>query len=84
MLMHKPDDLDNLMIHCRQKGILMIQDEKTSYFSNLSDLLYPYFLSRGILLRPLGNIIYLVPPYCISDADLDYIYMVIIDAIDIL
>ena len=27
--------------------------------------------ARGILLRPLGNVIYLIPPYCITDAQLD-------------
>jgi len=49
-------------------------DEETSYFSDIHEKLYPYFLEKGILLRPLGNIIYLVPPYCISTDDLNYIY----------
>lgn len=71
--------------HVRQTGTIMAielrQEEKTSYFSPLSAVLYPYFLKRGILMRPLGNIIYLVPPFCISDEDLDYIYAAIKDAL---
>ncbi|MNL62041.1 Adenosylmethionine-8-amino-7-oxononanoate aminotransferase [compost metagenome] len=79
--------LESKVKNVRQTGTILAielrQDEKTSYFSALSEILYPYFLSRGILIRPLGNIIYLVPPYCISDEDLDYIYTVIIDALQL-
>jgi len=46
----------------------------TSYFSSLRDVLYQYFLNAGIILRPLGNVVYILPPYCISNADLEYIY----------
>ena len=67
----------------RQTGTILAielqQDERTSYFSGLNEIIDTYILSRGILMRPLGNIIYLVPPYCISDEDLDYIYEVILD-----
>jgi len=48
--------------------------DNTSYFNSLRDRLYHYFLNAGIILRPLGNIIYILPPYCITDADLNYIY----------
>lgn len=70
----------------RQTGtILAIELEtgqETSYFNELRDKLYDYFLEKGILLRPLGNIIYLLPPYCITDQDLDYIYSTILRALD--
>lgn len=36
--------------------------------------LYQHFLDRGILVRPLGNVLYIMPPYCISSIDLEYIY----------
>jgi adenosylmethionine---8-amino-7-oxononanoate aminotransferase len=45
-----------------------------SYFSDLRDKIYNYFIENGILLRPLGNIIYILPPYCISQKELDYVY----------
>jgi adenosylmethionine-8-amino-7-oxononanoate aminotransferase len=56
--------------------------KETSYFNSLGDRLYLFFLQRGIILRPLGNIIYLVPPYCISDKDLSDIYTTILDALN--
>lgn len=48
--------------------------EQTGYFNNLRDLMYDFFLDKDILLRPLGNIIYIMPPYIISDEDLEKIY----------
>ena len=35
----------------------------------------------GVLLRPLGNTVYVMPPYCITEAELDLIYSVIAQAI---
>ncbi|MDM8175173.1 adenosylmethionine--8-amino-7-oxononanoate transaminase [Olivibacter sp. LS-1] len=52
-------------------------DDVTNYFNPLRDQLYDYFLQKGILMRPLGNVIYLLPPYCIKDEELDYIYATI-------
>lgn len=72
----------------RQQGTILALEWKvesdSSYFSELRDQLYPYFLSKGILLRPLGNIIYLVPPYCILEEDLQYIYKEILTALELL
>jgi adenosylmethionine---8-amino-7-oxononanoate aminotransferase len=55
---------------------------ETSYLSPLRDRLYNYFLNAGIILRPLGNIIYILPPYCITDEQLNYIYGKILDALN--
>ena len=70
----------------RQTGtILAIEwatDGETSYLSNLRNLLYTYFLDKGIILRPLGNIIYILPPYIISNEDLNYVYEAIRTALD--
>jgi adenosylmethionine-8-amino-7-oxononanoate aminotransferase len=46
----------------------------TSYFSEVRKKIYPYFLDRGILLRPLGNVIYVLPPYIITFKELDHIH----------
>nr|WP_316929511.1 adenosylmethionine--8-amino-7-oxononanoate transaminase [Arcticibacter svalbardensis] len=71
----------------RQTGTIIAFEwetgDDTSYFSSLRDNLYQFFLKEGIILRPLGNIIYILPPYCISDAQLDYIYAKIEQALDI-
>jgi adenosylmethionine-8-amino-7-oxononanoate aminotransferase len=62
----------------RQTGtILALEWEtegNTSYFSGLRDKLYNFFINNGIILRPLGNIIYILPPYCITLEQLEYIY----------
>jgi len=51
----------------------VVTNERTSYFNSLRDRLYHYFLDKGILLRPLGNTLYIMPPYCISDDELNFI-----------
>lgn len=70
----------------RQTGTIIAIEWKTesgtSYLSDLRNQLYAYFLTRGIILRPLGNIIYILAPYIISDADLDYIYKTIKSALE--
>ena len=62
----------------RQTGTILAMEwetgNDTSYFSSLRDTLYNYFLNAGIILRPLGNIIYILPPYCITNDELAYIY----------
>jgi adenosylmethionine-8-amino-7-oxononanoate aminotransferase len=60
--------------NARNKGTIMAIDiktnEKKSYFHTLRDELYDYFITRKLLLRPLGNTVYMVPPYCITRQDL--------------
>ncbi|WP_423149279.1 adenosylmethionine--8-amino-7-oxononanoate transaminase [Rubrolithibacter danxiaensis] len=75
------------LIEVRQTGTIIALElktgEGTSYFSNLRDNLYNFFLERGIILRPLGNIIYILPPYCISNNELEYIYAQIEVALEV-
>jgi adenosylmethionine-8-amino-7-oxononanoate aminotransferase len=52
-------------------------ERDTSYFNEARHHLYPYFIEKGLLVRPLGNVIYLIPPYTISDKELDYTYSTI-------
>jgi adenosylmethionine-8-amino-7-oxononanoate aminotransferase len=70
----------------RQCGtILAIEFETgqaTSYFNNLRDTLYYFFLEKGLLLRPLGNVIYIMAPYCIEDEELERVYDGIEEALD--
>jgi adenosylmethionine-8-amino-7-oxononanoate aminotransferase len=55
-------------------AIELISEEETSYSNDLRKKIYPYFLERGVLLRPLGNVIYILPPYVITENELTYIY----------
>jgi adenosylmethionine-8-amino-7-oxononanoate aminotransferase len=51
----------------------------TSYFSDVRKEILTYFLKRNILLRPLGNVMYILPPYVIQEEQLGEIYNYIED-----
>jgi len=51
------------------------------YASAIGATLKQKFLDRGLLLRPLGNVVYLMPPYCIEDGDLAQAYGEITDVL---
>ncbi|MBU0788981.1 MAG: aminotransferase class III-fold pyridoxal phosphate-dependent enzyme, partial [Gammaproteobacteria bacterium] len=44
---------------------------------------YQHALTRGVLLRPLGNTLYLMPPYVITAAELGRVCDVLIEAVDV-
>jgi adenosylmethionine-8-amino-7-oxononanoate aminotransferase len=70
--------------NARQLGTITafeIEAPTTGYLSEIGPRLLAFFRERGILLRPLGNTIYLMPPYCIDEADLDTVYAAIEEAI---
>ncbi len=41
-----------------------------------------HFLDRDMLLRPLGNTLYAMPPYCIDEADLDRLWAALAEAVE--
>ena len=49
----------------------------SGYLAGLGPKLQRFYLENDILLRPLGNVVYVLPPYCIDERDLDRIYDVI-------
>jgi len=51
-----------------------------AYLSTLGPALMAHFRDRDLLVRPLGNTVYVMPPYCIEDADLDRVYAAIGEA----
>ena len=68
----------------RVKGVIFALDLSISMdrYGNLRDQLYQFFIDRGVALRPLGNTIYTLPPYVITEAQLQKIYDVILEALD--
>ncbi len=69
----------------RQLGTIAaldIIDDRPGYLSDLAPRLMRFFRDNGLLLRPLGNTIYVMPPYCIDEAQLDRIWSLIGEAID--
>ncbi len=71
----------------RQTGTIIAMDwqneEQDSYFNSIGQRLSTFFLKHGILLRPLGNVLYILPPYCTNEQELQYIYEKIEDALSL-
>ena len=58
-------------------------DDGADYLNPLSRALHSFALQRGVLLRPLGNTVYMLPPYCATPSDLDRAYQVIGEFLDV-
>jgi adenosylmethionine---8-amino-7-oxononanoate aminotransferase len=54
-----------------------------SYYGTLRNKLYNFFIENGIILRPVGNIVYILPPYIITDNQLQKVYEVVEKALEI-
>lgn len=66
----------------RQCGTITALDLKTGdggYLAADGPGMRAHFMAKGVLLRPLGNTVYLLPPYCSSGADLDLAYEAVAD-----
>jgi adenosylmethionine-8-amino-7-oxononanoate aminotransferase len=74
------------LLDTRQLGTILAFEirtkEQTHYLNSLAEYISEFFIERGIILRPLGNIVYVLPPYCISNEDLDYIYGAVKEFLD--
>ncbi|MEJ7766503.1 MAG: adenosylmethionine--8-amino-7-oxononanoate transaminase [Chitinophagaceae bacterium] len=52
------------------------------YLNDISRSVTAHMLQKGIFIRPLGNTVYIMPPYCISAAEIQKVYSEIIHFID--
>ncbi|MDX8535272.1 adenosylmethionine--8-amino-7-oxononanoate transaminase [Mesorhizobium sp. VK25A] len=62
---------------CRITGTIAALDLRTGfpgYLAEIGPKLRAFFLDQGLLVRPLGNVLYLLPPYCVTGAELDRLY----------
>ena len=50
---------------------------QSHYLNNASESIASYFLKNGVIVRPLGNILYLIPPYCVTEIELNQVYLLI-------
>ncbi len=69
----------------RQSGSIIAFDiavEDAGYLSQLGPRLLRSFREQDVLLRPLGNTIYMMPPYCLSEDDLATVFAAIENALD--
>jgi len=60
----------------RVKGVIFALEltKKMERYGNMRDQLVAHFKAQGVFLRPLGNTIYMLPPYVITDVQLAQVY----------
>jgi adenosylmethionine-8-amino-7-oxononanoate aminotransferase len=71
---------DQRFENVRQTGTITAMDLKSSdagYLAQIGPRLQHYFREARVLLRPLGNTIYVLPPYCVTADDLNVVYAAI-------
>lgn len=70
----------------RVLGVIFALEIKTksseSYYGKLRNELYDFFIKNGVILRPIGNIVYILPPYVITDEQLQKVYQVVEKALE--
>ncbi|MGF6312846.1 adenosylmethionine-8-amino-7-oxononanoate aminotransferase [Bradyrhizobium sp. i1.8.4] len=72
-----PFHADARFENVRRTGTITALDLKVSdagYLAGIGQRLQAFFAGRNLLLRPLGNTIYVMPPYCVTESDLGEIY----------
>lgn len=71
----------------RVLGVIFALEIKTassaSYYGTLRNKLYDFFIENGVILRPVGNIVYILPPYIITNEQLQKVYKVVEEALKI-
>ncbi len=71
----------------RVLGVIFALEIKTntqeSYYGTMRNKLYNFFIENGIILRPVGNIVYILPPYIITQEQLEKVYQTIENALEI-
>jgi len=71
----------------RVLGVIFALEIKTetaaSYYGNLRNKLYDFFIENGVIMRPVGNIVYILPPYIMSDSQLEKVYTIVEQALEI-
>ena len=68
---------ENRLVNVRQIGTIAAADlavRDAGYLANAGLTMRKAFLDRGVLLRPLGSTIYIMPPYCTTQAELTDVY----------
>jgi adenosylmethionine---8-amino-7-oxononanoate aminotransferase len=76
---------DRRFANVRQIGTIAALDVvagDTGYLANIGPHLYQSFRRRDLLVRPLGNTIYIMPPYCSGASELDLVYEAIGEIVD--
>jgi adenosylmethionine-8-amino-7-oxononanoate aminotransferase len=68
---------DRRFRNLRQLGTIAALDlvvDDAGYLAGIGPRLYRHFMARGFLVRPLGSTIYLMPPYCSTEDEINALY----------
>jgi adenosylmethionine---8-amino-7-oxononanoate aminotransferase len=57
-------------------------DVESGYLSSIRNELYRFFMKRDILLRPLGNVVYFLPPYVIEKKEVERVHQAILEMLE--
>ncbi|RUT69730.1 adenosylmethionine--8-amino-7-oxononanoate transaminase [Flavobacterium cupreum] len=74
------------VVTARTLGVIFAVEIKSdaaeSYYGSMRTKLYNFFIDKGVILRPVGNIVYILPPYIMTDEQLQKVYTTIEEAIE--
>jgi adenosylmethionine-8-amino-7-oxononanoate aminotransferase len=82
----EPFKKDDRFSDVRRLGTIAALDlraKDAGYLAGVATKLYNFFLERRFLLRPLGNTIYVMPPFCTTAEELAQVYAAIAEAADL-
>lgn len=79
----KNDKVENV----RVLGVILAFEIKTNsnkdYYGGFRQKLYDFFIQNQLILRPVGNTLYVLPPYVITNEQLERVYEVLLRATDL-
>jgi adenosylmethionine---8-amino-7-oxononanoate aminotransferase len=85
-LVNKYPQLNKLRVMGTIAAIDINNNDKAGYLNNVGRKIGHQAIAHGVLLRPLGNVLYLMPPYCITETELAWVYqqidLVLADVLD--
>ena len=74
------------VVNARSTGTVAAFNVKTntssSYLNPVRDIVMNHCLKAGVMIRPLGDLIYILPPYCISNTELLHVYETVMEAVE--
>lgn len=68
----------------RHLGTLLafeITQGKDEYLNSISSVITQQAMEQGVYIRPLGNTVYIMPPYCITETELEKVYTVLLSVL---
>ncbi len=86
LIFQKKIEKHSKVITARTLGVIFAveikSDSEESYYGSMRNKLYNFFIEKGVILRPVGNIVYILPPYIMTNEQLQKVYQTIEEAIE--